>query len=79
MCFLKDLLKKAKETGAKIIGISALLSKSIANTARVVEALREAGIRDEVKVIVGGAAARPWMVKKYGVDAVVNDGSVGLR
>jgi len=72
-------VEKAEETGAKIIGVSALLSTSIANTAEVVKALEKAGIRDKVKVIVGGAAARPWMIEKYGVDAVVNDAVKGFN
>jgi len=72
-------VKKAKETGAKIIGISALLSTSIANTADVVRALKKAGLRGKVKVIVGGAAARPWMVREYGVDAAVYDAIKGLE
>ncbi len=45
----------------------------------VVESLKEAGIRDEVKVIVGGAAARPWMIEKYGVDAAVYDAVKGVE
>ena len=72
-------VQKAKETGARIIGISALLSTSIANTAKVVKSLKEAGIRDKVKVIVGGAAARPWMIEKYGVDATVYDAVKGVE
>lgn len=72
-------VQKAKETRARIIGISALLSTSIANTAEVVESLKEAGIRDEVKVIVGGAAARPWMIERYGVDATVYDAVKGVE
>jgi len=75
----EKFVEKAKETGTKIIGISALLSTSIANTADVVKALKEDGIRDKVKVIVGGAAARPWMVEKYGVDAAVYDAIKGLE
>jgi len=75
----EKFVEKAEETGAKIIGISALLSTSIANTADVVKALEKAGIRDKVKVIVGGAAARPWMTEKYGVDAAVNDAVKGLK
>jgi len=75
----EEFVEKALETGARIIGVSALLSTSIANTANVVKALEKAGIRDGVKVIVGGAAARPWMIEKYGVDAAVNDAVRGLE
>jgi 5-methyltetrahydrofolate--homocysteine methyltransferase len=75
----EKFVKKAEETGAKVIGVSALLSTSIANSADVVKALKAAGIRDKVKVIVGGAAARPWMIEEYGVDAVVYDAVKGLE
>ncbi|MBS7624110.1 corrinoid protein [Candidatus Bathyarchaeota archaeon] len=75
----EKFVEAAKETGAKIIGISALLSTSIVNTAKVVEKLREEGLRDKVKVIVGGAAARQWMIEKYGLDAAINDAIKGLE
>ena len=75
----KKFVDKAIETNSSIIGISALLSTSIANTADVVEALKEAGIREEFKIIIGGAAARSWMIEKYGVDAAVYDGIKGLK
>jgi 5-methyltetrahydrofolate--homocysteine methyltransferase len=75
----EKFVEKAREVGARIIGISALLSTSIVNSAEVVKKLREEGIRDKVKVIVGGAAARPWMIEEYGVDAVVNDAVKGLE
>ncbi|MEM2029087.1 MAG: cobalamin-dependent protein, partial [Candidatus Bathyarchaeia archaeon] len=75
----EKFVEAAKETGARIIGISALLSTSIVNTAEVIRKLREEGLRDKVKVIVGGAAARPWMVESYGLDAAVNDAVKGLE
>lgn len=75
----EKFVEAAKETGARIIGISALLSTSIVNTAEVIRKLREKGLRDKVKVIVGGAAARPWMVESYGLDAAVNDAVKGLE
>jgi len=75
----EKFVEKAREVGARIIGISALLSTSIVNSAEVVKKLREEGIRDKVKVIVGGAAARSWMIEEYGVDAVVNDAVKGLE
>lgn len=75
----EKFVEKAREVGARIIGISALLSTSIVNSAEVVKKLREEGIRDKVKVIVGGAAARSWMIEEYGVDAIVNDAVKGLE
>ncbi len=75
----EKFVEKAEETGARVIGVSALLSTSILNTTKIVEVLREKGLREKVKVIVGGAAARPWMVEKYGVDAAVVDAIEGLH
>ncbi|MBS7634963.1 cobalamin-dependent protein [Candidatus Bathyarchaeota archaeon] len=75
----EKFVEKAKEIGAKIIGISALLSTSIVNTNEVIKKLREEELRDKVRVIVGGAAARPWMIEEYGLDAAVNDAVKGLE
>lgn len=75
----KRFVEKAKEVDANIIGISALLTTSVVRTAEVVDELEKSGLRDKVKVIVGGAATREWMKDKFGVDAVVNDAVEGVR
>lgn len=72
-------LEKAKETGAGIVGVSALLSTTVVKLKNLTESLREAGIRSSVRVIVGGAAVRDWMIAEYGVDAVTNDAIQGLK
>lgn len=74
----KTCAEKAKEVGANVVGISALLSTSQPKSKEVVEELKKIGIRDKVKVIVGGAAARDWMIKEYGVDATTTDAMNGL-
>lgn len=71
-------VQKAQETGATIIAISALLSTTVPVAKEVVETMKKAGIRDHVKVILGGAAVRSTMIKAYGVDAAVNDAFEGL-
>lgn len=75
----KRFVEKAMEVKADVIGISALLSLTQPQSARVVEELKKEGIREKVKVITGGAAARPYHVQKYGVDASVNSAVEGLR
>ena len=71
--------QKAKETGASIVGVSALLSNGVARLGDVVEELKKAGISHNVRVIAGGAAVRKDHVKKYGVDAAVNDAVEGVN
>ncbi|MEM3407871.1 MAG: cobalamin-dependent protein [Candidatus Aenigmatarchaeota archaeon] len=75
----EQFVKKAEEVHADIIGISALLSTTVPITAEVVKYLEEANLRKKVKVIIGGAAVRKEHIKKYGVDAAVNDAIEGLN
>jgi len=71
-------VERAKEVGAKVIGISALLSTTVPMSAHVVKQLEKEGLRSRVKVILGGGAARKEMIRTYGVDAAVVDVIEGL-
>lgn len=54
-------VSKVKETGANILGLSALLTTTMTVQREIIEALAEAGLRDKIKVIVGGApVTRSW-------------------
>ncbi len=71
---------KAREVGADLVGVSALLTTTMTGQRTVVEALAEAGLRPGVKVMVGGApVTRAWAdeigADGYGEDAV---GAVAL-
>lgn len=44
-----------KETGAKLVGLSCLLNFTFPEIKKVVDALTDAGLRDQVKVMIGGA------------------------
>jgi methylmalonyl-CoA mutase cobalamin-binding domain/chain len=68
----------AKEVGAKVIGISALLSTTVPMSAHVIKQLEKEALRSRVKVILGGGAARKEMIKTYRVDAAVVDVIEGL-
>ena len=57
----KQFVAKVKETGADMLGMSALLTTTMVGQREVIEALEEAGLREGVKVIVGGApVTRSW-------------------
>ena len=75
----KAFVDKAREVDAKIIGISALLSTTTHAASEVVKLLGKAGLKGKVKVILGGAAVRDWMVKEFGVDAAVRDAMEGVK
>jgi methanogenic corrinoid protein MtbC1 len=57
-----------KEYKADIVAMSALLTFTAPEQRRVIEVLKEAGIRDQVKVIVGGGAITEAFAKSIGAD-----------
>ncbi len=72
-------VEEAHKTHARVIGISALLSTTTRAGADVARELNTGAVREKVKVILGGAAVRDWMVKEFGVDGAVDDAMKGLR
>jgi methylmalonyl-CoA mutase cobalamin-binding subunit len=50
-----EFVAAVEENEAGIVGASALLTTTMVQQARLIEALTEAGLRDKVKVMVGGA------------------------
>lgn len=60
---------EAKEKGARIIGLSALTTTTMPAMRDVVEALSAAGVRDEVKVMIGGAPVTEEYARQIGADA----------
>ena len=63
----------AKEVDATIIGASALLTTTMLQQEKLVQALTEAGLRDKVKVMVGGAPVTDTYSKKIGADGYAED------
>ncbi|MBP1732547.1 MAG: putative cobalamin binding protein, partial [Deltaproteobacteria bacterium] len=66
-------------TGAQALALSCLLNVAIPAMKNVVEALRAAGIRDKVKVIVGGQPIDEEVCKYVGADYYGTDAPAGLR
>ena len=56
-----------------ILGMSALLTTSMLEQRKVIEALREAGLRDHVKIILGGAPVSKAWAEEVGADAYGED------
>jgi corrinoid protein of di/trimethylamine methyltransferase len=68
-----EFVSKVKETGANLLGLSALLTTTMTVQREVIEALEEAGIRDQVKVIVGGAPVSQEWADTIGADGYAED------
>jgi corrinoid protein of di/trimethylamine methyltransferase len=68
-----DFVAAVKETRATIVGASALLTTTMPQQQKIVEALKEAGLRDRVKVMVGGAPVTASWAEKVGADGYAED------
>jgi len=69
----KTFVSKVKETGANLLGLSALLTTTMTVQREVIEALEEAGIREQVKVIIGGAPVSQEWANTIGADGYAED------
>ncbi len=75
----KAIIEKVKETGATIIALSTLLTMTVEHIKVVHEALQTAGIRDNVKLIVGGAPLNMELAKRLGADDFADDAVDGVK
>ena len=73
------IVEKVKETGAKIVALSSLLTMTVEQIEIVHKALQAAGLRDSVKLIVGGAPLNMELAKKLGADDFAEDAVEGVK
>ncbi|MEW6662625.1 MAG: cobalamin B12-binding domain-containing protein [Bacillota bacterium] len=69
----EKFVQAVNETGAPILGISVLLSFCVGAVKKVVDLLKETGLRDKVKVVVGGYPVNQLVQEYTGVDYYAND------
>ncbi len=65
----ETFVDRVRELKPDILGLSALMTTTMTKQREVVEALREAGLRGDVKVMVGGAPVTEEWVEEIGADA----------
>jgi corrinoid protein of di/trimethylamine methyltransferase len=64
---------QARELNADIVGVSALLTTTMRNQKTVVEALEKAGLRSQIKIMVGGAPVTRRWAEEIGADGYAKD------
>lgn len=70
---------KLKETGAPVLALSGLLTLAFDSMKETVEVLTEAGLRDKVKVIIGGGPINDKVVEYTGADAFGVDAAHAVK
>ncbi len=65
----EDIINAAREQGISIIALSGVLTLAIDAMKKTVEAFKAAGMRDDIKIIIGGAPVNADVSKVVGADA----------
>jgi corrinoid protein of di/trimethylamine methyltransferase len=75
----QQFLDKVREVDADVLGLSALLTTTILNQETVILTLKEAGLRDRVKVIVGGVPTSLEWAEEIGADGYAENATEAVK
>jgi len=74
-----NFVRSVADNGADVLGISALMTTTIQEQKKIIDLLVEMGLREKVKVIVGGAPLSEEWALKIGADAYAADAIAGVK
>ncbi|MDK2980738.1 MAG: hypothetical protein PWQ55_1085 [Chloroflexota bacterium] len=72
-------VEAVRTSGAKLVAMSALLSTTMANMPATIEAFNQAGLRDQVKIMIGGAPVTDQFAQKIGADGYAPDANQAAK
>lgn len=75
----EKVIDAVKNKNGKVIALSSLLTMTVEEISEVDKALKAEGLRDNVKIIVGGAPLNMELAKKLGADDYADDAVEGVR
>jgi corrinoid protein of di/trimethylamine methyltransferase len=75
----QQFLDEVRQVNANVLGLSALLTTTLLNQEAVILTLKEAGLRDQVKVIVGGVPASPEWAEEIGADGYAENATEAVQ
>ncbi len=73
-----DFVAAVQEHRPQLVGLSALLTTTMVKMKTTIEALEEAGLRDSVKIMIGGAPVTAAFAKEIGADAYAPDAATAV-
>ena len=74
----EQFIEEIKE-GANIVAISALLTTTMMNMKSTIQQIADAGMRDQVKIVIGGAPVTQEFADKVGADGYAPDATGAVR
>ena len=75
----EKFVEAIRDAGADIVAISALLTTTLPTMKTVIDAINEAGLRDQVKVLVGGAQVSEPFAEEIGADGTAPDAAQAAK
>lgn len=75
----ETFVQAVQENQPDIVGMSALLTTTMPSMEKTIQAIQEAGIREQVKVMIGGAPVTEDYAAKIGADGYAPDASSATR
>jgi 5-methyltetrahydrofolate--homocysteine methyltransferase len=75
----EGFVNAVKEHKPDIIGMSALLTTTMLHMPEVIDALKQAGLRDQVKVMIGGAPVTQEYADEIGADGYAPDAASATK
>jgi len=75
----EKIVDYVRENKPEYLGLSALLTTTMLVMGEVIEELKTAGLRDTVKVLIGGAAVSDEFAREIGADAYCSDGFQAVK
>jgi 5-methyltetrahydrofolate--homocysteine methyltransferase len=75
---IQKFVDTAKERQADVVGMSSLLTTTMVNMQSVIDGLEGAGIRPDVKVIIGGAPVTSAFAEQIGADGYAPDAASAI-
>ena len=74
----EEFVNKVKELKPDILGLSALLTTTMPEMKKVIDALTKQGLRDKIKVMVGGAPVNEKFAQEIGADGYAPDAGASV-
>ena len=75
----EKFVNKVKETKANIVAYSGLLTVALDSMKKTTEALKSAGLREKLKIIIGGLPVDEMWMKEAGADAYTDNAFNGVK
>ncbi len=74
----EEIIEKIKQCEPDILAISAMLTTTMANMKTVIDVISEEGLRDKVKIMIGGAPTSPSFAEKIGANYSADASSAAI-